>query len=190
MTPRMKPGEMLLLRALLTCTDHYLEFGSGGSTCLAASLAQKSVTSVDSSREWLDSVGEFCAQHSEFIQPRLIYVDIGPIGKWGVPTDKKTKPQWSDYHSKVWEVEGCNKADLFMVDGRFRVACFLQTLLHCQPDALIAFHDFSSRPKYHLVREFAREVARDNDLSVFQRHRDWNEEGVRAALLAHASNPG
>ena len=54
-----------------------------------------------------------------------------------------------------------------MVDGRFRVACFVQIILHCELDSVVIFHDFTSRQKYHVIKEVSREIAIAEDLSVF-----------------------
>jgi hypothetical protein len=54
-----------------------------------------------------------------------------------------------------------------LIDGRFRVACFAQTVLRCSPDAVIGIHDFASRKPYHVVREIAREIASTEDISFF-----------------------
>jgi hypothetical protein len=168
MQPHMTDAELDLFKSVLRCADHYLEFGSGGSTCLAAELARRSVVSVDSSTNWLDQVGRECAARNLPIRPRLVHADIGPIKDWGYPTDEESKPLWPRYHEVVWQEEpAASKADLYLVDGRFRVACFMQIVLHTEADALILFHDFALRRYYHVVREVAREVARTGELSLF-----------------------
>jgi hypothetical protein len=83
----------------------------------------------------------------------------------GVPIDASTKSRWPDYHSNIWKIPDSAAADPYFVDGRFRVACFAQIVLHC---AVIGIHDFNSRPNYHCVREIAREIATTGDLSFFR----------------------
>jgi hypothetical protein len=82
----------------------------------------------------------------------------------------------------MWENDAADTADLYLIDGRFRVACFLETLLHCRPDAVILFHDFAPRPNYHIVREFAREVATAATLSVFIRKPDHSRSHLLEVL--------
>jgi hypothetical protein len=96
-------------------------------------------------------------------------VDIGPVGDWGAPLNQENRGKWADYHSKVWLNPGVSDCDLYMVDGRFRVACFMQIVLHCRPYASIMMHDFTSRSHYHVVKQVATEIARAGDLSVFRR---------------------
>jgi hypothetical protein len=77
-------------------------------------------------------------------------------------------------------------ADFFLVDGRFRVACFMQALLHAQTGALIAVHDFASRPTYHVIYEVAREVASAENFSVFLPRADYDAQHALALLDRYA----
>lgn len=164
--PRMSSDEAALFLSFVRNSRIYVEFGTGGSTVVASRHVQSSILSVDSSREWLDQVRTACAPNQT--QPELIFVDIGPIGEWGFPTDASTKKRWPDYHSAIWKMPESTAADLYFVDGRFRVACFAQIVLHCNPNAIIGIHDFTSRPKYHCIREIAREIATAGDISFFR----------------------
>jgi hypothetical protein len=167
MLPRMSDAERGLFESLVSNSDRYLEFGSGGSTYVACARAKSSVVSVDSSAEWQDSVKAKCLEGHLPIVPTLIRSDIGPIGEWGYPKDESAKERWPSYHTDVWRDADLSEADLYMVDGRFRVACFMQTILHCEYDSLIMIHDYASRKAYHVVGEVARLVATAEDLSVF-----------------------
>jgi hypothetical protein len=164
--PRMSAEEAALFLSFVRNSRDYVEFGTGGSTVVASTHVKNSIISVDSSREWLDQVRAACA--SSQTKPELIFIDIGPTGDWGVPIDASTKSRWPDYHSKIWKIPDSAAADLYFVDGRFRVACFAQIVLHCNPNAVIGIHDFNSRPNYHCVREIAREIATAGDISFFR----------------------
>jgi len=165
--PRMSDAEKSIFTAFIRNSDRYLEFGSGGSTCVASQFVKTSVVTVDSSEEWLKKVQETCSQLGYPVVPKLVYVDIGTTGEWGVPTDASARERWPNYHRGIWSDPANRNADLYMIDGRFRVACFMQTLLHCRPDALLMFHDYSSRPHYHVIEEVSRKIAVAEDLSVF-----------------------
>jgi hypothetical protein len=161
----MSAEEAALFLSFVKNSRHYVEFGTGGSTVLASKHVKNSILSVDSSRQWLDQVRDACVARQT--KPELSFVDIGPTGDWGVPIDPSTKSRWPDYHSAIWEMPRSATADLYLVDGRFRVACFAQIVLHCRPNAIIGIHDFSSRPNYHCVREIAQEIATAGDMSFF-----------------------
>ena len=165
MLPRMSDEEIALFVSFVRNSRDYVEFGTGGSTAVASKYVKNSILSVDSSQEWLDQVERACA--SSQTKPTLMYIDIGPTGEWGFPTDPSTKPRWPDYHSAIWRSPSSAEADLYLVDGRFRVACLAQIVLHCKPTAIIGIHDFSSRAAYHRVKEIAQEIATAGDMSFF-----------------------
>jgi hypothetical protein len=165
MIPRMSEEEAALFLSFVRNSRIYLEFGTGGSTYLASKYVGDSIISVDSSQEWLDKVALACSPNPT--KPKLVFIDIGPTGDWGYPTDASTSLRWPTYHSAVWKDPRSIEADLYLVDGRFRVACFAQIVLHCTSSAIIGIHDFRSRSAYHCVREIAREVATAGDMSFF-----------------------
>jgi hypothetical protein len=161
----MSKPEIALLGAFLRHSRRYVEFGVGGTTILAAECVDDWILSVDSSKDWIERVDRACADKKT--SPLILYADIGPVGDWGVPTDPSTRGRWSDYHSEIWKLPKSSCADLYLVDGRFRVACFAQTVLRCSPDAIIGIHDFASRNHYHVVRDIAHEIASAEDISFF-----------------------
>lgn len=147
----------------LKASRSYLEFGSGGSTFLAASLGKDFVT-VESDRYFLGSVERKIRSsgHSlDFSRQRLIHVDIGLTEAWGVPVLQKPTParvdRWRRYFTSPWEEMPANFApDLVLVDGRFRVACTLEATrrLADRSDWTILFDDYAGRPHYQIVEEF------------------------------------
>ncbi|GIQ73819.1 hypothetical protein BraRD5C2_22570 [Bradyrhizobium sp. RD5-C2] len=185
MLPRMSKEEADLFLSFVRNSRDYVEFGTGGSTVIASKHVKNSITSVDSSRGWLDQVDRACT--SSRTKPHLTFIDIGPTGEWGFPIDPSTKPRWPDYHSTIWNTPGSANADLYLVDGRFRVACFAQIVLHCNPAAIIGMHDFSSRPAYHCVREIAREIATAGDMSFFVPLA--NRKAAEAILQSSSAEP-
>lgn len=183
----MTAPELALFQAFLGCASRYLEWGSGGSTALAARTVRERVLSVDSSAAWLARVASACADAP--IRPDLHQVDLGPVGHWGFPIDESRSGTWHAYHESVWDDPAAASSDLFMVDGRFRVACTMQVLLRANPHSLILIHDFSSRGHYHAIRKVAREIARAEDLSVFRPHATPDHAAIAALLEAHAHDP-
>jgi hypothetical protein len=162
----MSDKENDLFLAFLRNSKKYVEFGTGGSTFVASRHVSQSIISVDSSVEWLDKVRSACV--GGIVEPKLIHVDIGPTGDWGYPIDQSTQSTWGRYHETVWDLEESKEADLYMIDGRFRVACFAQVVKNGDSKSIIGFHDFASRKKYHCVHEIAREIATVEDMSFFQ----------------------
>jgi len=162
----MTDGELALFAAFVSCSSRYLEFGSGGSTYLAAQSTKEWIISVESSPEWVEKVTQNCAGLNGAI--KIVHADIGPVKEFGHPIDAAQKSNWPTYHEAVWNEPNADNADFCFVDGRFRVACFLQVLLRAKrPDIVIAIHDFSTRPHYHIILPFVRAIAVVERLSIF-----------------------
>jgi hypothetical protein len=185
----MTAAEQNLFASFLRSAKGYAEFGSGGSTYLASALVDGPVVTLDSSRDWLDQVAAACAKDPDRRQPRLVFVDIGPTGAWGAPADASCKSRWERYSLDLWEIEGTEDSDVVLVDGRFRVACFVESLLRCRPDTVVLFHDFGNRPHYHVAHEAGREIARAENLVAFVRRRDFTYGKARRMLAEYRNNP-
>jgi hypothetical protein len=184
----MLESEQALFRCFLSCASNYLEFGSGGSTVMATSLVSHSVCSVESSIDWVAKVEAACAA-ADGIRPNLLHADIGPVRDLGYPANENSKERWPIYHTSIWSQPGSTEADLCFVDGRFRVACFLQALLRCDARTIILIHDFATRPHYNIVRSFAREFARSETLSAFRRKADFDSGEAAACLERYRFDP-
>jgi hypothetical protein len=182
MKVHMTPEEQALFAELLSKASSYTEFGAGGSTVLAASLISGPIVSTDSSTEWLERVAAECAGPGYKSKPQLVLADIGPIREWGNPADESCRNRWPLYPLSIWSVKHAANADLFLVDGRFRIACFLEILLRCRADARIAFHDYRDRPGYHIVEKFANVVNSAGTLFVFERSPTFDWAGAISLL--------
>jgi hypothetical protein len=184
----MTEQEIGTLQNFLEKTDHYLEFGTGGSTCIASRLVQKSINSIDSSTEWLEKVREETLKDQYKIKPELHFVDIGPTGHWGKPTDPGSRGKWPDYHSAIWPKIIRQEVDFVFVDGRFRVACCAQAALNTREDVLIAVHDYT-RVRYHVVESFLRPILMVDGLCFFVVRPRWTLASAAAIAAKYAHVP-
>lgn len=140
-------------------TRHYaaaetiLEYGSGGSTVLAAELGKR-VFSVESDRAWADRLREEVAPKSDRIA--LHWADIGPTGPWGWPTKPRCAFRFHLYALSVWDRPDFVQPDLVLIDGRFRAACLVAVLLRSKAPVTVLFDDYAKRGYYHGVERLAR----------------------------------
>ena len=130
-----------------------LEYGAGGSTLFAASKG-KTVISTESSPTWLI---ELMGSYKEKKLPGdiiPIYCDIGKTKQWGVPKNEKNWKNWPNYSKAPWLYchENNINPDLILIDGRFRVSCFLASCINTTLPVKILFDDFEERPQYHIVK--------------------------------------
>lgn len=161
---RMSKAEANLFSAFVGRSKGYFEFGSGGSTVYAASVVQGPLYSIDSAQDWTDKVKE-ALEPSEFTRV-VRSVDIGPTGAWGKPVSDEDRHLFPSYHEAVRTVDP-KEIDLCFVDGRFRVACFLQALNFLSRDTIFGMHDYRTRNKYHVVERFARPIAEAENITFF-----------------------
>lgn len=163
----MTAPEATLFESFVRCATNYLEFGSGGSTYCAAQHVKRRVISVDSSDKWLTDVRAAVSKLTEAPELVLHHADIGKTKEWGYPVDESRKPSWALYSTDVWSISGAERSDLYLIDGRFRVSCFAETIVRAPMGAFVMIHDFADRPHYHIIKQFAACVAQIEKLSVF-----------------------
>lgn len=174
----------------------YLEYGSGGST-VAAARAVDHIVTVESDARFLGAVTrrvEDRAGRSATFAP--LHVDIGVTEKWGRPLVEwafGARPElWRRYSSAPWDYlrERSLVPDFIFVDGRFRVACVLESLLRL-PGATtpILLDDFDRRTRaYGAVLEFADAQPAGRAL-VLHRKADFDRAGCVRALAAFQRDP-
>lgn len=129
-----------------------VEYGTGGSTCYAAEVG-KTVIAVESSIHWLMELVASCSERE--LPGRIVplWADIGETKEWGYPVDDSRSKQWHRYPTSPWlycEEHGLSP-DVVLIDGRFRVACFLAACMAVRRRTEILFDDFVGRPHYHSV---------------------------------------
>ncbi|PWB82452.1 MAG: hypothetical protein C3F11_11870 [Methylocystaceae bacterium] len=181
--PHMTDSEIELFTQHLHGARRLLEFGCGGSTVLAGAEGASGIVSVDSDRAWLDKVAAAPELRKTSFQP--VHVDIGPIGAWGVPSDHSHALKWPDYYTAVW-AHVAQEPDVVFIDGRFRIACTLYSLLKCGGRAKYLIHDFWNRDHYHCVLEFLDCIDRVDTLGVFVAKETIDWRRLALVLQAHA----
>lgn len=181
----MKPAEIALFSAFLTTADSYFEYGMGGSTFLASQCVRKRVAAIDSDPGWVANVRKTIGETTKEIV--LSHVDIGEIGAWGNPKGRTHEHRYPGYSRAI--LDQPDDVDLCLVDGRFRVSCFLTALAHLRPDAILAIHDYRSRPHYFEVEFFARPIAKAETLTLFVRRTDADLSTIRERAEATRLDP-
>ncbi len=144
----MPLAEALAYAAALEGAGSVLEYGSGGSTVLAAEAGAE-VWSVESDAALAQMMRDWFAAHPAKGRVHVLHTDIGPTRDWGHPADESAVRQWPDYALKVWEMPGFRHPDLVLVDGRFRLACFLTVAYRISRPVTLFFDDYVPRPAYH-----------------------------------------
>jgi hypothetical protein len=146
----------------LACAQTYVEYGSGGSTVVAAALGLNFAT-CDSDKAFLLSVKRKI-ERMGYANPErqtFRYTNLGLVTYWGAPL--VSTPQtprgirrfqsYSDLPCDPTQISGYT---LVLVDGRFRVACALKAasaLLAIGVDFTIVVDDFVGNDSYRCLSE-------------------------------------
>ena len=189
--PEFDEASKPVFTALLSKSKFYLEYGSGGSTLLAA-RSKKRFISVDTDWWFLRSVRKAIGKLSA--NQRLIHADIGLTGPWGKPLramrlSASRLAQWRSYSGTPWEsITDGDMPDLVLVDGRFRVST---TLLCCQklassPDARILVDDYVGRSEYSVIERHADLIGVAGRMAIF-RPRSTYDASLQEAINQHAT---
>lgn len=161
-------AEAACVRRYYESSKVILEYGSGGSTQMAAEMSGKYILSVESDRDWAINL-----QHeidaAALPSPTIVWhVDIGATGEWGRPKDDGARERFHRYPMAVWDQPFFRHPDVILIDGRFRSACLAAACLRITKPVTVLFDDYVNRPKYHMVERLATPVETVGRMAVFE----------------------
>lgn len=143
------PEEGAWVRAEYEKAEVILEYGSGGSTVLAAELGGKTVFSVENDRAWLKMMQAwFEANPPASGNIHMQGAWVGKTKSWGQPVDESGWRQYHRYPLAVWNRDDFIQPDLVLIDGRFRAGCLLATMIMTRKPVTVLFDDYIGRERY------------------------------------------
>lgn len=177
------------VRDLLGESTCYLEYGAR-TTVLAARLGVRRSYSVEGDASWLSAVEHKVREIPTTGRQVLLYADVGPVDEGGYPLEV---PPWSaagDYILQVWRRMRNEEMspDTVLIGGRFRVACFLATLLHARPGTRILFADYLDAGCYQVVHEAVAPTEFHDRWAEFVVPEEVRREEAWTLLAQHAGD--
>ena len=131
--------DRLFLASIYGKANSVFEYGLGESTYIAETVHVPRYAGIDSDVVWVDSTRKAVTDHFRFY-----YGDLGTTKFWGYPADEKLSKIQYQYQVAPLESE-LLPFDVYMVDGRYRVACALLSFLHASAlgnkDPIVLLHD-------------------------------------------------
>lgn len=150
-------AEQALLENEYARHDVILEYGSGGSTLIAAQQDHSLVMSVESDQAWAENMRAVLERDFPGAPVRMHWADIGPTKKWGRPSNARSWRKFPNYPMQVWDMDWFRHPDLILIDGRFRVGCFLNALFRIERPVTVLFDDYATDRHYAAaVEEFVK----------------------------------
>ena len=80
------------------------------------------------------------------------FVDLGEVGLFGRPKSYIKQNDFCKYTEYIWRQT--DRPSLVLIDGRFRVCCFLTSLKFADEGTKIIFDDYTNRSHYHFVEKY------------------------------------
>jgi hypothetical protein len=158
-------GDDGLFKSLLPTVANYFEYGCGKSTEYVYKCSKANIYTVDTSEEWARRIQGISGEVSN-ARLNVKWVDVGKVADWGNPTSFEKRANFSLYTDWVW-TQGVTP-DLVVIDGRFRVCCFLTSIKYAPIGTKIIFDDYAERPFYHVAEEFLNIIERCGRQALFQ----------------------
>eukprot|EP00980_Cylindrotheca_fusiformis_P016531 scaffold4954_cov106-Cylindrotheca_fusiformis.AAC.1 len=163
--------------------DSVFEWGLGESTDIAAQLGVPRYSGIDSHPNWVAQARQQAVARG-MNHFRFAFADIGVTGAWGTPYDKNLPKVVYNY--QIQPLVGEDKPfDVYLIDGRFRIACFCIAILHAlarggdMEKVRFGFHD-SHRKYYKVVPEIAELVTFNKKLRIYKYKPGMTEDDIYA----------
>ena len=146
-------GDDDLFKSLILEVKTYFEYGCGKSTEYVYNKSNCSIFSVDTSKVWAQKTLNLCKK-SNHKRLNVKWIDVGDIGNWGYPISFTKKQNFVEYANWFWSFG--LKPELVLIDGRFRILCFLTSIMFAPIGTKIIFDDYINRPFYHIAEDFLK----------------------------------
>ena len=145
-------GDDSLFKDVLKTSKIFGEYGCGSSTEWVLKNTNANILSVDSSRNWVDKISSGNAAYNKRI--KLKHIDLGEVENWGRPISYEKSYNFINYFNWIWNQDIL--PDTVLIDGRFRVCCFLTSIKYGKENTKIIFDDYNNRPYYHVIEKFIK----------------------------------
>ena len=143
-------GDDEKFKEILRSCKVYAEYGCGKSTIWVAHNTSAKIYSVDTSKIWVDNVSTEI--RDEVQASALKFIDLGQTGNWGRPLSYRKVDDFHQYTDWIWKQKPL--PDTVLIDGRFRVCCWLTSLKYATPGTKLIFDDYVYRQEYHFVEKY------------------------------------
>tara|TARA_B100000242_G_scaffold289410_2_gene259199 strand:+ start:2587 stop:3228 length:642 start_codon:yes stop_codon:yes gene_type:complete len=158
---RLFDGEDELFKSLITNTDVYGEYGCGNSTIWVSKNYNINIYSVETDLFWQKKISKTIKNK----KCEIYHADLGKVRNWGMPLNYERENFFNSYTDWIWQQK--YKPTVVLIDGRFRVCCFLTTLINSNSGTKIIFDDYNDRDHYHYVEKYIKPTKKNNRQSLF-----------------------
>jgi len=173
-------GDDALFKKHIINVDTYGEYGVGNSTIWVSSNTNSQIISVETDINWLKEVKTKIGNIQNSNRFELGLIDLGEVSDWGTPKSYDKRNNIIKYIQYIWTKS--SKPDLILIDGRFRVACFLMCLIKAKEGTKIIFDDYVDRKYYHIVEDFLNPAEFSTRQALFIVPKKLNKKKIQEYL--------
>ena len=170
-------GDSLLFEKNIKNIKNYGEYGIGKSTLWVNKNTSANIFSVDTSLVWVNKIKNKLQKHNNI---DIGFIDLGEISEWGRPKSYINRKYIFNYIDYIWTKD--IKPDFVLIDGRFRVSCFLHSLITGNPGTKIIFDDYTNRHYYHIVEEYVMPLEVSKNQALFIIPEKLDVENIRKTI--------
>lgn len=168
-----------------------IEYGTGGSSFLFTENPKNLLVAAETDICWLHRLIAATKQIRRFnILPA--YMNIGPTKEWGMPQNTNSHshlyPSAVKYPTNMCRTLGITP-DFIFIDGRFRVACFLEAYILVPEGTPIMIDDYFNRSEYHICEQLVPVHSRINRAALFIKPRGLVNKELLHKLTSYYLNP-
>ena len=162
-TPHFTDYELGAVLSFLTRDTVYFETGSGCSSIIAKYYAKKSYA-VEGCKVWYEKGIE------NGLKDNLIFKDLKPDNSdWSYPGRTSTLEDWKNYFQAY---DKSYKADVILIDGRFKIATAMDIYDKIDDDTIVFIHEYPDRPSYFVLENYYQFVYIWDRLAAYVKKKD------------------
>jgi hypothetical protein len=183
--------DRILLGKLYFHANSVFEYGLGESTYIAGYVGVPRYAGVDSDAVWVADA----RTNSKMSHFRFYFADIGETKLWGYPVDVTLQKIQYDYQLAPLRAE-TKPFDIYLVDGRYRVACMCISFLHAMKHrgdmskVMVGIHDNDDPNRgYNAIQRVAEIVEHTKKLWVYKLKPGIIDQDIYQLWMEYENNP-
>jgi hypothetical protein len=190
-TGGLDDDDRILLGKLYYNANSVFEYGLGESTYIAGHVGVPRYSGVDSDAMWVADA----RTNSKRNHFRFYFADIGKTERWGLPVDQTLQKIQYNYQLAPLRAE-TKPFDIYLVDGRYRVACMCISFLHAMKHGgdmskvMVGVHDNDQSRGYEAVLNHIGELVEQTmKLWVYKLQPGITDEDIYQLWMKYENNP-
>lgn len=143
------------------------------------------VIAVESNKSLSDSVFQSIVQKEKL---HMVYANLGEVDASGRPISVEKFKNFHTYMVLPWALADkyMLSPDTIFINGPFKVACFLYSLICAEEGAVILFNDFFKNPAYEVVRNYCALEKRHGNMAEFVVKKNYVMSDITANIAKYS----